>query len=70
MWRALYGSLSGKGAIYEWQGNRKVGQGRMEILTSTAPTSVVIQLDFIKLFKANNVTVFTLVTGTAGTTVT
>src|SRR3954447_10436575 len=32
MKRAYAGALAGKGAIYEWDGNKEVGHGRMEIL--------------------------------------
>jgi hypothetical protein len=58
--RAFSGAASGAGAIYAWEGNKKVGQGRMEILESDAPERLRIQLDFIKPFEAHNTTVFTL----------
>jgi hypothetical protein len=54
------GPSSGKGAIYEWNGNSKVGQGRMEILDSVAPNKVTIKLDFLKPFEAHNVAEFTM----------
>lgn len=54
------GAPRGAGAIYEWQGNGKVGQGRMEILESTPPTLVRIRLDFVKPFEAHNTVEFTL----------
>jgi hypothetical protein len=60
MKRTHSGPPSGKGAVYEWEGNKKVGQGRMEILHAAAPAKVEIKLDFIKPFSANNVTEFTL----------
>jgi len=63
------GASSGKGAIYEWEGNNKVGQGRMEITDSNSPTSDIIKLDFLKPFEAHNTTVFTLQSSGAGTTV-
>jgi hypothetical protein len=40
---------SGKGDQYAWEGNRDVGQGRMEIADSVSP-SVRIKLDFVKPF--------------------
>src|ERR1700754_3890560 len=44
------GPASGPGAVYEWEGNSKVGKGRMEILSAdTAKTS--IKLDFLKPFE-------------------
>ena len=60
MKRTFSGAPSGKGAIYEWDGNSKVGQGRMEI-TDTAPAAkVVIKLDFIRPFEGHNTAEFTL----------
>jgi hypothetical protein len=60
MKRTQSGAASGKGAVYEWQGDSKVGQGRMEITDSSAPSKVVIKLDFIKPFEAHNIAEFTL----------
>ena len=54
MKRAYSGPESGKGAIYEWDGNKNVGTGRMEILNSTPPHKVVIKLDFLKPFEGHN----------------
>ena len=59
MKKTLSGPASGVGSVYEWEGNSKVGQGRMEILEST-PTQIKIKLDFIKPFEGHNITVFTL----------
>ena len=58
--RIYSGTSSGVGAIYEWQGNRDVGHGRMEIIDSTAPVKVVLKLHFIKPFEANNTVEFVL----------
>ena len=60
MKRAYAGAPSGKGAIYEWDGNKEVGHGRMEILELT-PSKVVIKLDFITPFEAHNTAEFTAV---------
>lgn len=57
--RTYSGSDSGVGAVYEWRGNRKVGEGRMEIRQST-PDRVVVALDFLKPFKSSNTTSFEL----------
>ena len=54
------GAASGKGAVYEWNGNKNVGSGRMEILDAPAPSKVVIKLDFLKPFEAHNTAEFTL----------
>jgi carbon monoxide dehydrogenase subunit G len=51
---------SGKGAQYAWEGNRDVGQGRMEIADSVSPSKVTIKLDFLKPFEAHNIVEFTL----------
>ena len=53
------GPATGTGASYAWSGNNKVGQGHMLITTSKPSELVLIKLDFIKPFKATNVTEFT-----------
>ncbi len=60
MKRTYSGAASGKGARYEWHGNREVGQGRMEITDTSPPSQVVITLDFISPFEAHNTAEFTL----------
>ena len=60
MKRSHSGAAKGKGAAYAWEGNSKVGQGRMEI-TDAGPSRVAMDLDFIKPFEAHNKVVFTLV---------
>jgi hypothetical protein len=54
------GPASGKGAIYEWEGNKQVGKGRMEITESSSPSKIVIKLDFFKPFEAHNTADFVL----------
>jgi hypothetical protein len=58
--RSYSGAASGKGAIYQWNGNKNVGSGRMEILDAPAPRRVAIKLDFLKPFEAHNTAEFTL----------
>jgi hypothetical protein len=53
------GAPSGPGAIYEWQGNRKVGKGRMEILAAQ-PTETSIKLDFLAPFESHTESSFLL----------
>jgi hypothetical protein len=48
MQRTFSGATAGKGAVYAWQGNSKVGEGRMEIADASPPSRVMIKLDFIK----------------------
>jgi hypothetical protein len=69
--RKIYtGAASGVGAVYEWSGNRTVGEGRMEILDANAPHKVRIKLDFIKPFEGHNIAEFTLEPRSHNTTVT
>ncbi len=70
MQRQHNGAASGPGAVYAWEGNPKVGSGRMEILSVTAPTKLVIQLDFFKPFKAHNTAEYSLLARDNGTFVT
>lgn len=60
MQRTHSGAASGVGAIYEWQGNSDVGQGRMAIVDSSPPLMLAIKLDFIAPMEASNVTMFEL----------
>ena len=60
MKRTFGGADSGQGAVYAWQGNSDVGEGRMEIVEATAPSKVAIKLDFIKPLEGHNVAEFTL----------
>jgi uncharacterized protein YndB with AHSA1/START domain len=60
MKRTYGGEQIGKGAKYEWEGNKQVGHGRMEIVESTPPTKLVMKLDFITPFPANNMAEFIL----------
>jgi hypothetical protein len=57
--RSYSGAPSGVGAVYEWEGNRKAGKGRMEITSVEPDRSVAVDLQFLKPFKAHNVTTFT-----------
>ena len=70
MKRTFSGTKDGKGAVYEWDGNGNVGKGRMEIIEASAPSKVVIKLDFIKPFEGHNTAEFTMVPQGASTTVT
>lgn len=56
--RRYSGADSGVGATYAWSGNRKAGEGRMEIVDATAPTSVRIALAFQRPFKSRSTTDF------------
>lgn len=69
MRRTYSGAASGKGAVYEWEGNSKVGKGRMEI-TEASPSKVTIKLDFLKPFEGHNVAEFILEPQSDSTSVT
>lgn len=60
MKRTLSGASNGKGAVYEWEGNRQVGTGRIEITESSSPSMVRMKLDMFKPFEAHNIVEFTL----------
>ena len=61
MKRSFSGPPAGKGSVYSWEGNSKVGEGRMEILESSPSSKLLIKLDFIKPFEGHNTTEYTLV---------
>jgi hypothetical protein len=67
--REYTGPDHGVGATYHWAGNKKAGEGEMQIKEST-PSSVVVDLQFLKPFKATNVTTFSLVPSGDATDVT
>lgn len=60
MKRTFSGAASGKGAVYEWDGDNNVGKGRMEITEATPPRKILIKLDFIKPFEGHNTAEFTM----------
>ncbi len=68
--RDYQGPAAGVGGIYSWNGNRKVGEGRMENVGSVPNERVEVELEFIKPFKARNLATFTLKPATGGTEVT
>jgi len=59
---------AGVGASYAWEGNKKAGEGRMTF-TSITPEQVVVDLEFLKPFKAQNVVTFDLTPDGPGTRV-
>jgi hypothetical protein len=70
MRRVYSGPSAGPGAIYEWSGNDKVGEGRMTITDSKEPETVSIQLEFLKPYQATNTAEFFITPGGLGTDVT
>jgi len=67
--RTYSGPDRGEGAVYEWSGNRKAGQGRMEI-TGDDPLEVVVAVTFLKPFKSSSTATFRLTPAGPGTEVT
>jgi hypothetical protein len=53
------GPPSGVGSVYEWEGNSKVGKGRMEIL-AIEPAKTTIKIDFLKPFESHSTADFVL----------
>jgi uncharacterized protein YndB with AHSA1/START domain len=68
--RTFSGADAGTGAAYRWSGNRKAGQGRMTITDGVRPSTVRIDLEFEKPWKARNDTVFSIAPDGAGSRVT
>ena len=66
--KRTFGTVTaGKGAVYEWDGNKNVGKGRMEITDAASPSKIVIKLDFFEPFEGHNTAEFTM-DGKGGTT--
>ena len=70
MKRTYSGTERGRGAVYAWDGDKNVGSGRMEILDVSAPSKIVIKLDFFKPFEGHNTAEFTMLPQGDGTHVT
>jgi len=64
------GASAGKGAIFAWDGNNKVGAGRMTVLESQSPELIRINLEFLRPFKATNIAEFVFKPEGKGTAVT
>jgi uncharacterized protein YndB with AHSA1/START domain len=60
MHRTYSGADSGKGAVYQWDGDKNVGAGRMEIVDITPPSRIIIKLDFIRPMEGHNTAEFSL----------
>jgi uncharacterized protein YndB with AHSA1/START domain len=68
--RTYGGPPAGVGTTYAWVGNKQVGEGRMTIEKSDAPSTITIKLEFLKPFAATNVATFTFTPTADGTRVT
>ncbi len=65
--RSFTGPTAGVGAKYAWVGNKKVGEGNMEITESEPSRRMQLDLHFLKPFQADNVTEFSLSPADGGT---
>ena len=54
MKKTFSGAPTGAGSVYTWEGNDKVGQGRMTLEKSDRPSAIYITLEFVKPFAATN----------------
>jgi hypothetical protein len=66
--RQFEGPKAGAGAVYAWQGNKDVGEGRMTIMESRPGELVRIKLEFFKPFAATNTAEFSFKPAGADTT--
>ncbi len=70
MSRTYSGPDSGVGSRYTWSGNRKVGEGSMEITDAQENARVDMDLMFLRPFRAENKVWMTLEPADGGTRVT
>ena len=70
MKRTYGAATSGKGAVYEWDGDGNVGSGRITIADVSPLSKVAIKLDMLRPIEAHNDVAFTLVPQGDSTTVT
>jgi hypothetical protein len=54
------GPASGTGAAHEFEGNKDVGKGNIEILESSPSSKVTMALNMLSPFEAHNIVEFTL----------
>ena len=69
MKKTFAGSARGPGAIYTWNGNNEVGEGRLTIEESKPGELVRMKLEFSRPFKATNEVNFKLEPSEGGTRV-
>lgn len=70
MKRTFSGAPSGKGAVYEFEGNKNVGKGRLEIIEAVPPAKVVLTLDMIKPMQGHNIVEYSIKPNGSSTDVT
>jgi hypothetical protein len=70
MKRTYDGAPAGVGAVYGWNGDNNVGEGRSTIVESKEPELIRIKLEFFRPFKGTNQGEFTFQPSGSGTAVT
>lgn len=63
------GAASGVGSVYEWEGNKDAGSGRMTITEAVPNEKVTMKLEFLKPFASTASTALTLAPEGDGTKV-
>src|SRR5579859_3323993 len=61
MKKTYSGAETGKGAVYEWDGNKDAGAGRIEIVDAVRPSKITMTLEFTRPFATRNMVDFTMV---------
>ena len=67
--KTFSGAAKGKGAVYEWDGNKDVGAGRLEIVESVPPKLVVMELHFLRPMDDRGVARYEVTSTPAGSEV-
>jgi hypothetical protein len=68
--KMTYGEIDkGKGASYQWNGNNKVGEGRLTVVESRPFSELGLRLEFIRPFQCENDVDFTFKAEQGGTRV-
>lgn len=60
MKRLYSGPPRGTGASYEWEGDRSIGHGRMEVTNAVSPSALDIDLEFFSPMEAHHKAEFRL----------
>jgi hypothetical protein len=69
MKKTFEGPSAGPGAVYTWNGNSQVGEGRLTIVESKPGELVSMRLEFSRPFKCDNEVNFRIVPSDGGTRV-
>lgn len=68
MQQTYTGPDTGVGSAMTWKGNKRAGEGSMEVISST-PAEIQVRVAFIKPFKDTNLSTFALAGSDGGTDV-